>query len=99
MNIELSLNRPVRLTTGASPPEAQSPFTPTHPKTAGSRASKRARFYHGRRAICRPLKGIHQALERFALFSILIARRRSENALKFRLSPVLYVLSARRPSV
>src|SRR5271166_2160565 len=42
--------------TGASPPEAQSPFTPTPPKTAGSRASKRARFYDGRRAICRPLK-------------------------------------------
>src|SRR6266446_1685938 len=85
--------------TGPSPPEAQSPFTPTPPKTAGSRASKRAGFYHGRRAICRPLKGIHQALERFALFSILTARRRSENALKFRLSRVLCVLSGRRPSV
>src|SRR5271165_3925535 len=32
-------------------------------------------------SICRPLKGIHQALERFALFSILTARRRSENAI------------------
>src|SRR5271166_3614256 len=45
------------------------------------------------------VKGIHQALERFALFSILTARRRSENALKPQLSRVLCVLSERRPSV